>query len=113
MGDTNILAQRFDRLLEKWKVPMTRVKMNGSPLSFHRLQRGNLQASAIDHFACSQAGAGHVSRAKVNRQWDLSDHWPIILSVRGTTSLLDDSLPSQMVIPFYKPKMLLASKTHC
>lgn len=109
MGDTNMSAERFDRLLLKWRFPISRVHVGGSPLSFHRVYNGRLRASAIDHFICSEQGRGFVSPVRVNRQWDLSDHWPIVMSVRGRTLVDEDTVPP-MVIPLYKPRLLLAAK---
>lgn len=110
LSDSNINMEKYDRLLLRWQIPMGRVKISGSPMTFHRLHQGQLRTSAIDHLACSQAGENCVSCGRVNRKWDLSDHWPVIVTVRGHTLVNADDAPSPRVIPFYKPKMLLASK---
>jgi len=79
MGDWNTSPEGVSKLLGRWRQPLGLVRCSGNPESFH----GPRSWSAIDHFVVSNEFASLVRRAKVNRSWDLSDHWPVECTVKG------------------------------
>jgi len=79
LGDWNAEEDRLQQLLRRWRQPLTRVPCVGNPASF----QGPRRWTAIDHFVVSQEMRGLVSKARVNRSWDLSDHWPVECTIQS------------------------------
>lgn len=79
MGDFNIHLDDMPRFLLKIRFPLALVPCGGNPKTYHRRS----QWSAIDHMVVSEALLPSVKRCKVNRSWDLSDHWPLECFLRS------------------------------
>jgi exonuclease III len=78
-GDFNLSAERLDKLLARdWVIPMCRVKLAGSSLTFHTTR----VMSSLDHFIVTTRDQHLVSGAAVDRTWDNSDHWPVVLRLK-------------------------------
>ena len=79
MGDWNCSPEGVSKLLGRWRQPLELVGCIGRPESFH----GPRSWTAIDHFVISSEFGTLVKKAKVNRSWDLSDHWPVECAMKG------------------------------
>lgn len=78
MGDWNMEQMKLNRLISRWRFPLTLQLCTGNPATF---RRGN-KMSSLDHFVVSNNISSSVVNCKVNRSWDISDHWPLQLSVK-------------------------------
>src|SRR5690554_4273614 len=83
MGDWNTSAVRLERVvLQRWRgravVPAAIRTCSGSSLTYQspRVWRD------LDHMVVSPAAAAVLSRPRVNRTWDTSDHWPLEATIR-------------------------------
>jgi hypothetical protein len=79
MGDWNMDWAKVCRLLGRWRVPLSVVPCAGNPATF----RGPRRWTAIDHIVASREALGFMKSVYVNRNWDLSDHWPLQSVMRG------------------------------
>jgi exonuclease III len=79
-GDWNMDRGMLIRLLKGWDLGLMAVEFSGSNLT----RRAGKSMSAIDHFVVSQLSGNVGLKARVDRSWDLSDHWPIMLAVGGS-----------------------------
>ena len=80
MGDWNMSHNQLSSNLKKWNLPFSVVKCSGSSLS--RYEAGNVgKMSALDFVVSSNDGLEHLSKTRVDRSWDLSDHWPVIANI--------------------------------
>lgn len=78
-GDFNMSGAQVDNLLVRdWRVPMTRVQLDGSSLTYHCVR----VMSSLDHFIVTTRDMDLVSGAAVDRTWDNSDHWPVVLRMK-------------------------------
>ena len=73
LGDWNLKAKALDKVLGYWGVAMVRVPVGGSPRTRLRGSR-----NGIDHVVVSAPHVRTVATGKVRRNYDLSDHWPLI-----------------------------------
>jgi exonuclease III len=78
LGDWNCKADGVLKMLRRWRQPLGVVPSVGNPASY----RGPRVWSALDHFLVSDEARDLVKRSRVNRSWDLSDHWPVECDVR-------------------------------
>ena len=76
MGDWNWVSSEMDEI-RKWSPAMECLKVDGDSRTFH--SRG--QEGDIDHIIIDQSHRQMMSDARVLRNWDLSDHWPIVASM--------------------------------
>jgi exonuclease III len=76
-GDWNMSRAQLANYLARWGVPLLVKDVSGSPATFHR---GRVR-TALDHFVVSHGANGQTSKTRVNRSWDISDHWPIRLTM--------------------------------
>lgn len=81
MGDWNMDVMKLSRMLGRWRVPMSVIPCNGNPATY----RGPTSWSSIDHMVVSSEGSQFVKKCRVNRTWDLSDHWPLESALRGVS----------------------------
>ena len=77
-GDFNMPGDRLDAMLRQWGVPMARVRLDGSPLTYHSTRA----MSSLDHFVMTTRDMHLVVSASVDRTWDNSDHWPVVLRLK-------------------------------
>lgn len=77
-GDFNMSGDKLDVMLRQWGVPMTRVRLKGSLLTFHNVR----SMSSLDHFVITTRDLHLVRSAAVDRTWDNSDHWPVVLRLK-------------------------------
>lgn len=82
MGDWNTSPEKVSRWLRRHRLPMSLVALTGRQDTFFRGNHG----SCIDHVVVSAEGSEYLSSTRVNRQWDLSDHWPVQGLVRCPTA---------------------------
>ena len=87
MGDWNTDPDGVSKLLDRWQQPLELVGCTGSAESF----RGPRRWTAIDHFVVSSEFNSLTKKAKVNRSWDLSDHWPVELAMKGCYEALGET----------------------
>ena len=79
MGDWNMKSDGLKKLIRKWRLPLAITPCQGSPFTFV----GRNTWSAIDHMVMTHEAAMLSSKCRVNRTWDLSDHWPLENVIRG------------------------------
>lgn len=73
LGDWNMHGQQLGRMLARWRLPLHIQTCNGSSKTF----QGARTWSDIDHMVVSAEAGRSMMRVRVDRSWDLSDHWPI------------------------------------
>ena len=73
MGDWNMSEKQLSITLKKWKLPFSVLPTSGS--NFSRYSGNTI--TALDFIVCSHDGRKYLSKARVNRKWKLSDHWPV------------------------------------
>ena len=78
-GDFNMDPSKLDSMLKRWRLPLQRCPCvgNSSPVT----RPGSRKWSSLDHFIMSAEAANFLSPMRVLRSWDISDHWPIQLSL--------------------------------
>ena len=79
-GDFNYSIDSFNTLLAGWNLGFSRVPTSGSPVTWHR-NTSRQRWTAIDHFACAGFAGKAVGKCYVRRDLDLSDHFPLVLTV--------------------------------
>lgn len=91
-GDFNCSRDKLEKLIRKWRVPLMVMRGTGSDVSFPGAM------SSLDHFVVSQNVAAQLAPTRVNRTWDLSDHWPVqtTMFVRKTEDGFE--LPKRRII---------------
>lgn len=87
-GDFNCSAEGVTALLKGWNLGLTALKCmgpGGSNLTWHRIVKGKVQCSDIDHFIANDtAHAAILSKSGfVDRTWAISDHWPVGVELQG------------------------------
>ena len=85
IGDWNTKAEALGRRLQRWRLPLSIVPFQGSPLTHMRRNSW----SAIDHMVMTYEAVGWAGKCRVNRTWDLSDHWPVENTIRGVLPEVD------------------------
>lgn len=75
-GDWNKGCTDMMKHIAKWDPGLVLKGFSGSDLTWHRKDL----RSAIDYFVVEERVADLISSVKVDRTWDTSDHWPIMLS---------------------------------
>ena len=78
MGDFNMSADKVNRMLIRWGMPLQVQQTKGSGNTWHQ---SNKTPTAIDHIVVSHSVKELLSRASVDRSWDVSDHWPVVASM--------------------------------
>jgi exonuclease III len=86
MGDWNIPKAKVDKWINKKNRKFGCViDTKGSDLTYHSHEKW----SGLDHFVVMPHTANHsISKAQVDRRQNLSDHWPVTLSIqyKGTAT---------------------------
>lgn len=78
LGDWNMMGNVLDNYLWEWPVHFQRVRMGEN----QRTRRG-IHGRQIDGLVCkSMAGAPGMSAGKVQRKWDMSDHYLVKWQMR-------------------------------
>jgi exonuclease III len=75
LGDFNCSSRRLSKKLLQWRLPLAVVGVSGPAATWHQPSRGQ---SSIDHILVSTGLLSRALPAKVDRSWDLSDHWPLM-----------------------------------
>ena len=78
LGDWNMTPVKLGRLLRRWGLTLVVVECTGSSITKFR---GNSPWSAIDHMVVTTSALNWVKNSRVNRGYDLSDHWPLESSI--------------------------------
>ncbi|OMJ16073.1 hypothetical protein AYI69_g7972, partial [Smittium culicis] len=78
-GDINMSNSALVLLLKRHNTGYTVVDFSGSSKSF--FGNGDKTWSSIDHIIAHEAAKGLFSNARVNRGYNISDHWPILGSL--------------------------------
>lgn len=93
MGDFNRPKPQLVRKLRACTTATQRLihveDITGNDKTFHRMRHGRFVMSAIDHvvsFNVAGRPTRDVHQAAVDRQVDLSDHWPIVVQLREPTN---------------------------
>ena len=76
-GDWNLTQEKFKKYIQRKGLPLECVTFSGSNLTFNR----GVRRSAIDYFVVSETHKSMVKKARVERTWDISDHWPVMLNI--------------------------------
>lgn len=85
-GDWNIERERLKTIVERWKVPVRLHPIGGSPKT-RRTRKVDSSWSCIDGFVTSEGVERLLNVSRVNRTWDLSDHYPVICSLKGLVAV--------------------------
>ena len=105
MGDFNMSHAAIAKALSNWQVPLSVVPKSGSPKTFHRA--GRSRWSDIDHLCASETALDRLTRCRVRRQYDFSDHFPVVGRLR-----LDEERPeaaTQGTRPIRRPRVDMMS----
>jgi len=78
MGDWNCKLEKFARRIGRWRLQTQLVPGSGNMVTYHARNVW----SAIDHMIASHDAMPSLTKARVNRSWDLSDHWPLEVSIK-------------------------------
>lgn len=79
-GDWNMTKVALKKWLAKKNIPLACVEFSGSDYTFHQPR----SRSAIDFFVVSHNAIGAVEKCRVERTWDISDHWPVCTRINTT-----------------------------
>lgn len=79
MGDWNCKLEKFTRRIGRWRLQAQLVPGSGNMATYHARNVW----SAIDHMIASHDAMPSLTKARVNRSWDLSDHWPLEVAIKG------------------------------
>jgi len=79
MGDWNMSLDRLKRLLSRWGSGLFALPLTGAPGTYPVPGK---MPTAIDHIVVNEAAFRKLCGARVMRDVDLSDHWPVRASVR-------------------------------
>jgi exonuclease III len=79
LGDWNMSPEHLSRLLRRWGQPLLINACSGSRNTY----RGPQKWSSIDHMVVSPEAQPLTSKSRVNRTWDLSDHWPLECKIQA------------------------------
>lgn len=92
MGDFNTESSKLMRMWQRWRLPLCVVTPVGNPAT----RLGRNRWSTLDHIVASVEARSYVMNPKVNRTWDLSDHWPLEVVIRGCANIEREVPPSQV-----------------
>ncbi len=76
-GDWNSSPKLTKSQIARWNAGLVLREVSGSGISFRRGRK-----SSLDFFAVSASHLPFISKSRVNRTWDISDHWPIFLRIQ-------------------------------
>lgn len=80
-GDFNIERVKLEKASEKWRIPVGLLNIRGS--SKTRLAHEHMgRWTSIDHFIGTKRALCMLRWGSVRRQFDLSDHFPVMTSIR-------------------------------
>ena len=82
MGDWNSSAAAVDRWMDRKRLPYRVVECEGEASTFRRGRR----LSAIDHVLTTTEWRRWVGGPRVDRRWDMSDHWPLGTKIHGVVT---------------------------
>ena len=85
-GDWNIEREKLQHIVSKWKLPIRLHRIGGSSKT-RRSKAANASWSSIDGFLVSENAVPMLNVSRVNRKWDLSDHYPVMCSVKGNVAV--------------------------
>jgi exonuclease III len=85
-GDWNIERANLQNIISKWKLPLEMHPMGGSPKT-RRTRVANAPWTSIDGFLVTKNMERALNVSRVNRDWDLSDHYPVVCSVKGNATV--------------------------
>ncbi len=102
LGDWNMTPAKLARLLQRWGLPLMVVECTGSSITKFR---GNSPWSAIDHMVVTTSALNWVKNSRVNRGYDLSDHWPIESSIGGCRIAVGDKTEVKRVVEISIPAL--------
>jgi hypothetical protein len=80
MGDWNMPEKEMG-FVEEWVPSLKCVKVVGDSKTFHA--RGGRQAGDIDHVVVDKGHLHVIRSVRVDREWDSSDHWPVLVDMYG------------------------------
>lgn len=83
MGDWNCTPEALKRRLQRWGLPLTVLAVGGSNKSRFS---PNGRWTSLDHIVVSFPAEQQLTKARVQRQWDVSDHWPVQCRRRNVRS---------------------------
>lgn len=96
MGDWNTKPDRLDNWFHRVRLGVNIVPGVGALDTYH----GRQNWSCIDHMAASAEALPMLRKVRVNRSWDLSDHWPLECLIRTPgfheQAAEGDRVPSQL-----------------
>ena len=100
MGDWNLKSEDMG-MVREWSPGMECVEVNGAPRTFH--SRGQEEGGDIDHVVIDRNHRWVTGKARVLRDWDLSDHWPIAVSMQAINYQKEAALPKERLkgVPRY------------
>ena len=78
MGDWNMNPAKLNKLLARWRLPLQLVQCAGNSATY----KSPGAWTSIDHFVASTEASLLIKHGRVNRRWDLSDHWPLESKLR-------------------------------
>lgn len=81
MGDWNMTPPTLERLLARWGLPLTVLRVRGDAGTYHR-PGGRGRSHPIDHMVVNAEARGVLCNAVVRRDMDLSDHWPLVARIQ-------------------------------
>ena len=94
IGDWNMKPDILEKKIRRWRLPLCLKPCQGSPMTF----MGRNTWSSIDHMVMTHEAALYAGKCRVNRTWDLSDHWPVDNVIRGEIAGdADDNLDGGVV----------------
>jgi exonuclease III len=82
MGDFNTDPGKLSKLWVRWRLPLVVVTPAGNPATYWGKKQ---RWSPIDHMVVSAEATVWAKSPRVNRTWDISDHWPLEMVLRGPT----------------------------
>jgi exonuclease III len=83
LGDWNMEKDKLSSMFRRWRQPLGCIPCNGNPSTYHSGRRW----TSIDHIVVTANVQSMMRRVRVNRGWDLSDHWPLESVVRAYSSV--------------------------
>lgn len=105
-GDFNMSSEELDQLLEGWYKDgfLVRLSHNRNSSTYH----AKVKWSTLDHFVgMSQSGESEIGTPWVDRKCDISDHWPIRVTI-STGEVQDGIIPYRA-----RPQPQFMTRTIC
>jgi exonuclease III len=104
LGDWNMEKDKLSSMFRRWRQPLGCIPCNGNPSTYHSGRRW----TSIDHIVVTANVQSMMRRVRVNRGWDLSDHWPLESVVRAYSSVQPE--PTQLPVGVRLDVSALAEK---